>query len=188
MTNGKPDDWENTKKQLMNPDPVSNNKTWLNHRVKNIDGTNAQCGPIDLMVLEGKYSISEIAQKINNTIMRVKDHLEHLQDGSSRDRAHGTKPHNLKIVTGANDKVMFSSESRSSYKYSDIVTDNKKDYLPSKEFFESAYRMLTQPGGDVSLDAVLHQIEINAKKEGLLLKNNWRMITERNIEIWVTIK
>ena len=116
--------------------------------------------------------------------MRVEDHLDHLQTGNSRGKAAGTKPHNLQIVKGANDKVMFSSESRSSYKYSDIVTDNKKDYLPSKEVFELAYRMLTQLGGDVSLDAVLHQIEINAKKEGVLLKNNWRMITERNIEIW----
>jgi len=59
------------------------------------------------MVLEGKYSISEIAQKINNTIMRVDDHLKHLQDGSSRDRAHGTKPHKLQIVKGANDKIKF---------------------------------------------------------------------------------
>jgi hypothetical protein len=108
MSSGKPEDWENTKKQLMNPDPVSKNKTWLRHRVKNKDGTNAQCGPIDLMVLEGKYSISEIAQKINNMIMRVDDHLKHLQDGNSRGKAAGTKPHNLQIVKGANDKGMSS--------------------------------------------------------------------------------
>jgi len=107
MTAGRPEDWENTKRQLMHPDPVSKNRTWLRHRVKNKDGTNAQCGTIDLMVLEGKYSIAEIARKINNTIERVEDHLEHLQDGSSRDRAHGTKPHKLKIVKGANDKIKF---------------------------------------------------------------------------------
>lgn len=107
MSSGKPEDWENTKNQLMNPNPVLKNRTWLGHLVEYKDGTNAQCGTIDLMVLEGKYSIAEIARKINNTIERVKDHLEHLQDGSSRDRAHGTKPHNLRIVEAANDKIKF---------------------------------------------------------------------------------
>lgn len=184
MSSGNSDDWENTKKQLMNPNPVSKNKTWLGHLVKNKDGTNAQSGTIDLMVLEGKYTIDEIARKINNTIMRVEDHLQHLQGGNSRGRAAGTKPHNLQIVKGKNNTIMFSSESRSSYKYSDIVTDNKKDYFPSKEDFESAYRMLTHLGESIPIDAVLNQIEINAKNKGLSLKNNWRMITEKNIEIW----
>jgi hypothetical protein len=61
-------------------------------------------------------------------------------------------------------------------------------YLPNKEDFESAYRMLTRPGEPISLDAVLNQIEINAKKEGHVPKDNWRMITERNIEIWSSKK
>ncbi len=39
-------------------------------------------------------------------------------------------------------------------------------------------------GLPVTVDAVLDQIEINAEKDGLVLKDNWRIITERNIEIW----
>lgn len=58
------------------------------------------------------------------------------------------------------------------------------DYLPTKEDFESAYRSLTRPGLAVSIDSVLDQLEIDAKKKGLLLENNWRKITEKNIETW----
>jgi hypothetical protein len=57
-------------------------------------------------------------------------------------------------------------------------------YLPSKEDVESAYRALTHPGVDISIDTVLDQLEKNAKKMGLPLNNDWRMITEKTIEIW----
>lgn len=57
-------------------------------------------------------------------------------------------------------------------------------YLPTKDDFESAYRALTHPGETISIDSVLDQMEINVKKNGLLLKKNWSMITEKNIEIW----
>ena len=111
MSSGKPEDWENTKKQLVNPDPVSKNKTWLGHHVKK------QSGTIDLMVLQGKYSIKEIAEEIDRIsdidmpfdarIKRVEDHLDHLQTGDSRGKASGMKPHKLRIVKGANDKIKF---------------------------------------------------------------------------------
>jgi len=65
---------------------------------------------------------------------------------------------------------------------SDQSLDNT--YLPTKEDFESAYRTLTRFGETVFVDAVLDQIEINAKKESRTLKNNWRLITESSIEIW----
>jgi len=58
------------------------------------------------------------------------------------------------------------------------------DDLPTKEDFESAYRALTRPGETISIDSVLDQMEINAKKIGLSLKSNWRMVTEQSIEIW----
>ena len=56
--------------------------------------------------------------------------------------------------------------------------------LPSKEDFELAYRKLVRPGEGISIDSVLDQIEINAKKKGTSLKSNWRMVTEQSIEIW----
>jgi hypothetical protein len=57
-------------------------------------------------------------------------------------------------------------------------------YLPSKKDFESAYRMLAQLGEAVSVDSVLEQVEIIIKNNGLSLRNDWRMLTERNIAIW----
>ena len=111
MSSGKPEDWENTKRQLMNPDPISKNRTWLGHHVKK------QSGTIDLMVLQGKYSIEEIAEEIDRIsdidipfdarIKRVVDHLDHLETGNSRGRASGMKPHKLRIAKGANDKIKF---------------------------------------------------------------------------------
>jgi len=56
--------------------------------------------------------------------------------------------------------------------------------LPTKENFETAYRMLTRPGETISIDAILDQIEKSANGKGHSLKNNWRIITEKNIEIW----
>lgn len=60
----------------------------------------------------------------------------------------------------------------------------REEYLPTKENFESAYRALTCPGKSISFDAVLDQIETNAKEKGLSLMNDWRMITEKNIIMW----
>ena len=57
-------------------------------------------------------------------------------------------------------------------------------YLPTKEDSETAIRMLTRPGEAITIDTVMDQLEINANKKGLSLNNNWRMITEKNIEIW----
>jgi len=57
-------------------------------------------------------------------------------------------------------------------------------YLPTKEDFESAYRMLARMGVEISVDTILDKIETNANDSNTLLKDNWRIITEKNIEIW----
>ena len=57
-------------------------------------------------------------------------------------------------------------------------------YLPSKKDFEVAYRALSLPGGTISIDSALDQLEIITNKKGLTLKSNWRVTTEKNIEIW----
>lgn len=104
MSKGLPEDWDNTAEQLKNPNPCKDGRTWLRH------GENKQSGKIDVMVLEGRYSVSEIADELaklelfdndkplNYRIRRVKDHLLHLQDGESRGQASGTEPHKLKII------------------------------------------------------------------------------------------
>ena len=64
------------------------------------------------------------------------------------------------------------------------LTESSTHCLPSKEDFESAYRTLSRLGESVSIDTVLDKIEANANNNGLFLKNNWRMLTEANIDIW----
>ena len=32
MSNGRPEDWANTKEQLREPDPIRDGKTWLRHK------------------------------------------------------------------------------------------------------------------------------------------------------------
>jgi hypothetical protein len=55
------------------------------------------------------------------------------------------------------------------------------DYLPNKDNFESAYRMLCSPGQKIDKESILNQIDKNAINSGYNLKKNWRMITEKNI-------
>jgi len=58
-------------------------------------------------------------------------------------------------------------------------------FLPTKNHFESAYRSLTRLGRAVPVDLVLDQIEIDATNEGRSLQHGWRLITEKNVQIWV---
>ena len=179
MSSGKPTDWENTKKQLLNPNPVINNRTWLDH------AKDSQAGIIDLMVLEGKSTVEQIASRIpeaSDPVKRVKQHLEHLQDGDSRQKNTNMKPHNLRIVE-PNGILMFSLDDSITPEPPSNIIQNEA-HLPSKEDFEAAYRKLTCLGESVSLDAVLGGIEEDLTQQGRSLKRNWRMITEENIKIW----
>jgi len=80
------------------------------------------------------------------------------------------------------EKSLVSSTNNASQQTSAQPHDNS--YLPSKDDFETAYRTLANPGVTIYIDSVLDQLEINAKKNRLLLKDNWRVITEKNIEGW----
>ncbi len=114
MSKLQPGDAFNTKMQLTNPNPVDGNKTWLRHKA---DG---ESGLIDLMILEGVYSIGEMIEKLvaNNTLTpknsaqwekRIRDHILHLSTtkGDSRNRASGQNGHNINIKTTAKGKIAF---------------------------------------------------------------------------------
>lgn len=102
MSSGSRDDQEKTEEQQRNPQPIKDGKTWLRHR----DGTMA--ASIDVMLLEGCYSVKEMAETLNERfepkrlevrIRKVKDHISHLQDGSddSRRHMHAMEPHGLRL-------------------------------------------------------------------------------------------
>lgn len=109
MSSGQNDDLSNTKAVINGSMlKVSKAKTWLGHL------ENKQSGMIDLLILDGVYSVNEIAIKIEktfpgvtNAIARVSDHIEHLQTGDARNKASGMKPHYLKITKDAAGKVRF---------------------------------------------------------------------------------
>ena len=103
MNSGILSDIEETKRQIKNRAPVKNGKTWLRHEAK------SQSGQINLLVLSGNYAIDEMVNELRKqglfgqghtyeqSAKRVKNHLAHLQQGDSRNRASGMKPHNLKL-------------------------------------------------------------------------------------------
>ena len=85
---------------------VSRGKTWLGHF------ENRQSGLIDLLIVEGIYSVKEIAIKvekafpgITDSVSRIEGHIEHLRTGKSADGLQ--EPHRLKIVTDAAGKIRF---------------------------------------------------------------------------------
>ena len=101
MSLGGSDDWYFTRVQLRHPKPIINDKTWLRH------GENTQAGIIDLMLLDGTYSLDKMVDKLNRKFgskksdiqrkSRIKDHFTHLQEGTRLDLNNGRKPHRLKI-------------------------------------------------------------------------------------------
>jgi hypothetical protein len=107
MSSGGNDDRSNTKAVVNGSmSKVSEGKTWLDHF------ENKQSGMIDLLILEGIYSIRETANKVKyifpnvtNVSNRVQSHIDHLHDGDARGRASGMKPHKLRIIKGANYKI-----------------------------------------------------------------------------------
>jgi len=58
-------------------------------------------------------------------------------------------------------------------------------YLPTKADVEFAESQLRKSTDDVTgIENVLDQVEANLKIVGKPLKENWRQITRRNIELW----
>jgi len=100
MTKWVEGDWERTEEVIQKKRPATEEgKTWLRHSKDKRDGF---CYRIDLEILKGTHSESEIAKAVGCTIKRVKRHLTHLQEEKDKKR----EPHHLKIkeVKG---KIMF---------------------------------------------------------------------------------
>ena len=69
------------------------------------------------------------------------------------------------------------------------IDSRNEEYLPTREDFESAYKMLAHTGVEISVEKILDQIEVNTKDAGRQLKSNWRKITEKNIfDVWPKTK
>ena len=105
MGTGMPGDKEKTLEQLKCPAETNTNVTWLRHRIK------SQSGMIDMMLLEGGHRIEDMAVRLQASFpdrsfeplcKRVRDHIDHLQEGDARDhstlhRNDNHRPHFLKL-------------------------------------------------------------------------------------------
>ena len=99
MSGGKKEHWQNTKEQIRKPNPIKDGKTWLGH------GEYKQAGVIDQLLLEGKYTLEELARELTTRglfrpelpwqarIARIRNHFVHLQEGDGR----AMSPHRLKL-------------------------------------------------------------------------------------------
>lgn len=113
MSSGRVGDWQATKEQKRIRKSENPSINWLRHRI------NSQAAIIDEMILEGGFTIENIADRLNaveskkysitHRIRRINDHIAHLKDGvgDSRGKSHGMKPHDLKIRKNAQGHLSF---------------------------------------------------------------------------------
>jgi len=163
-------DREETIKMILTPtqQEYSTGENWLGHGKR---GSGA--AKIDYMLLEGS-TMSELLKQRR----AVYEHFSHLKN------EHGLSVINEGGIHKFDRADLGISEIDGRNSSVNQITASSIFYLPIKADFESAYRTLVRPGEAVSIDAVLDQIEITATKECRSLKNDWRMITEANIETW----
>lgn len=144
-------------------------KNWLAHTKKAMS--------LDEALLDGA-SMAEL-QQIRGA---VREHFLHLN-----------LEHDLPVTKGSLQMFDRSSLGISDFSGQPTQQDRQEDplrgsYLPNRKDFESACRALAGQGEEVPLDAILDKVEDDAHKLQLSLKENWRIITERNIvEVWSKI-
>lgn len=173
-----------TKEELSKPTGLINGKNWLRHA--------GQALRIDELLLIGA-SKRDIAQDLINTgifkkelktaMARVQRHIDHIRKEEHKIPLEMDENGVWKFVLNSNDKQAIEADLLKK-----LTPQLDNNYLPTIEDLEIAYRMLTRHGEAIASDLVLDQIEIIMKNRGLSLKINWRLITEKNIEIWAKKK
>jgi hypothetical protein len=112
MSSGEREDRGKTEKHMKEKKPCANGKNWLRHREA------SQAALIDDMLLEGKYSLGEMASELNRRFgqrpaskrnQRIMDHIRHLRTSYDEpDYPEGQKGHGLQVeeIAGARQFVM----------------------------------------------------------------------------------
>jgi len=150
----------------------TNDKTSLFCRLEESDQQNYR---ID-KALENYHTIEDLMKLTNCSRARINSHISYIEKNCYE--------YARREWSGEEFSFVLKDTSSNAINEGSQPTTQDTRYLPNKEDFESAYRTLTRPGETISIDSVLDQLENNAKKMGRSLKNNWRTITEKNIEIW----
>jgi len=163
----KKEDIENTKKILLNPQEISNDgKNWLGH--------SRAAGIIDQMLINGatEPELGRSGRKVN----AIKSHLNHLKSehGLSLTKTDGVWKYNYQTIPDIN--ISFQNLSKND--------ESNENYLPTKEDCDRAIRELHNEGYDATTDNVLDRIKQNVTSQRFVLKSNWKLITEKNMELW----
>jgi hypothetical protein len=164
--------------QLIDPAQKSRNAAPTNDKMSlfcRLDKPEQQNYRID-KALEDFHTIEDLMKLTKCTRARVHSHITYIEK-NCYDRVK-------RELSGEEFRFVLKDASANVIIEGSQPTAQDISYLPTEENFESAYRTLTRPGETISIDTVLDQLENNAKKMGRSLKNNWRIITEKNIEIW----
>ncbi|MEW6185008.1 MAG: hypothetical protein AB1585_04620 [Thermodesulfobacteriota bacterium] len=180
MSRGHPDDFRKTIEELKKPSGIKNGKNWLDH-----GGEQAQ--KIDEILLTGATK-QEIAQDliqiglskrdIQTTMHRVQRHIDHLRK----------EEHKLPLKQDKNGVWRFDIEFQGENESNETLNTRnfkKKNYYPTKKDFEEACHVLKNFGQEIPVDTILDQIETALRITGIILSENWRAVTRKNIEnIW----
>ena len=200
MSEGQRIDLMNTIQQMKNPTFYTSGLNWLRCRY------DTQSAAIDEMCLKGMTEL-EMVHEINrrglnkknksteSILNRIRQHFKHLTLPLQEDAPHLKSKYTYDIW-GHGLPLIQDSEGRWKFdlnKMEQIVgsaTGNQKVaasvfYLPTKADIEFAESQLRKSEDEViSIESVLGQVERNFTNDGKLLKDNWRYITQRNIELW----
>jgi hypothetical protein len=181
MSQGRPDDLRKTIEELRNPSGIIDGKNWLRH------GEGKQDQRIDEMLLIGatKQDIArDLIQKglskrdLQITIQRVQRHIDHIRK----------EEHKIPLNQDENGVWRFNVGAEVEESSNNSIDENKslkKNYYPTRQDFEAAYKALARPWQEVPVDKILDQIESNIKGSGYALAEDWRIVIIRNIgSIW----
>ena len=188
MSKGLKEDVLNTINEILKPGKYIG-KNWLRHG-------GPQEKVIDELLIKGA-SEEKMAREIirrgfdrNNKgfvimLARVRNHIGHMSPPISSTRDGGA--HGLPLIQ-ENGRWKFDPKKMEQIIRGDTADNSSPSpalYLPNKadvEFVESQLRKSLDEV--IGIEDVLDQVEVNFSKAGKPIKDNWREITRRNIEIW----
>ncbi|MEW6185007.1 MAG: hypothetical protein AB1585_04615 [Thermodesulfobacteriota bacterium] len=195
MSRGRPEDLQNTKNQIKNPNPVAGDLTWLRHNIRD------QSGEIDLLLLKGgtledmaieliKMGLDKEKLGVEGMKRRVLRHIKmNCAPIETSDRNYG---HNLSSVLRESPLKIwkFSFEEVESnpdnFNKFEEVSINKDifGYIPTKEDIFLICKIVSPKGQEIRGEVLKRSIEKYFMDQCRRLHEDWWEYTKKNLEDW----
>ena len=133
---------------------------------------------------EKKERLSRKALSNLHFYEKIKDHLKFSLRSKGGDYVSISDAAGMEVFS---EVVKFIiSDSGGDYQYSEELLSKREqeNYLPQKDDVNKAIELVENSEKQVTLEIILDTIESIYNNDKVILKPNWRLITERNIEIW----